>query len=239
MTINNQLVSVVMSAYNAENSIRQSINSIINQSYRNIELLVTDDCSTDSTFEILKEYEKMDLDINFRLYKNKLNIGLTKSLNILIKQSKGEFIARQDSDDVSLEKRIEIQVQKMVKKKLDFCTSRALRKNIATKIPGVSYWIPTSVLMKYKNPFIHGTLLIKRTKLYDIGLYDEKFRLAQDYKLFRDLLNAQSKFENISTPLYILNIENNISTVEKVAQRYFADCVKKNKIPNEKEYFYK
>ena len=54
MTINNQLVSVVMSAYNAENSIRQSINSIINQSYRNIELLVTDDCSTDSTFEILK-----------------------------------------------------------------------------------------------------------------------------------------------------------------------------------------
>ena len=93
--------------------------------------------------------------------------------------------------------------------------------------------------MKYKNPFIHGTLLIKRTKLYDIGLYDEKYRLAQDYKLFRDLLNAQSKFENISTPLYILNTENNISTVEKVAQRYFADCVKKNKIPNEKEYFYK
>tara|TARA_B100001057_G_scaffold501275_1_gene623011 strand:+ start:16286 stop:17005 length:720 start_codon:yes stop_codon:yes gene_type:complete len=239
MSDNNKLVSVIMSVYNSENTIRESIDSIIRQSYQHLELLIIDDCSTDSSLNILQDYEKMDLGIDFKLYRNKLNLGLTKSLNILIKKSNGEFIARQDSDDKSLEKRIEIQVNEIAKNNLDFCTTRAFRMNTTSKIPGVSFRIPKKVIMRYKNPFIHGTLLIKRTTLDDIGLYDENFRLAQDYKLFSDLLATGRKFKNISTPLYVLNMQNNISTVQKAAQEYFADCVRRNKIPNEYEEFSK
>ena len=83
--------------------------------------------------------------------------------------------------------------------------------------------------MKVKNPFIHGTLFIKRKVLDEVGLYDEKFYYAQDYKLMRDLLNRRYKYKIINKPLYLLNMENNISTTKRKEQAYFANLVKKNK----------
>src|SRR5210317_249437 len=91
------LVSTVMSSYNSEKTISASIESILNQSYKNIELLIIDDCSTDNSYEILKEYELNYDSIN--VFRNNKNIGLTKSLNIILKKTKGKFIARQDADD--------------------------------------------------------------------------------------------------------------------------------------------
>ena len=96
-----------MSTYNSKNTIRRSIESIISQTYSNIEFLIIDDGSTDNTYSICKEYET-NFD-NVFVYKNKQNIGLTKSLNKLIRNSKGYFIARQDADDYSQKNRIEKQ----------------------------------------------------------------------------------------------------------------------------------
>ena len=170
-----------------------------------------------------------------QIFKNNENIGLTKSLNKLIKKSKGSVIARQDADDTSVPNRLEIQMQTMNLKKLDFCTSRAFIKNSNRLIPNLSYLFPPRVVIKYKNPFIHGTLLIKKSIMLEIGGYDEQFKYAQDYKLFIDLLKMKKKFYFIKMPLYILNMEDNISSNFIEKQQYYSRCARKNLVPdNEK-----
>ena len=90
---------MIMSIYNNERTLKSSINSILEQTYQDFELLIMDDNSTDKSYDILKEYESKDSRI--RIFRNEKNLGLTKSLNILIANSQGDFIARQDGDDKS------------------------------------------------------------------------------------------------------------------------------------------
>ena len=225
MVKSNSLVSIAMSVFNAEQTLEESLNSLIYQTYENIEILIMDDGSTDNTKDILKKYQKIYPKI--KLFENNVNIGLTKSLNILISKAEGEIIARQDSDDISMINRIEIQMKTLYEENLDFCTSRALIMNTKKKIPGLSFYISPKKLIRYKNPFIHGTLLIKKTLLSRIGFYNESFKFAQDYKLFSDLLSTDCRFKNINEPLYLLNMENNISSNLKEAQNYYAKCVRK------------
>ena len=97
-----KLISVIMSCFNNEESIQSSVESILNQSYHEFEFLIVDDCSEDNTFEILNYLKSKDERI--KLFKNDKNIGLTKSLNFLISKSHGEYIARQDADDISKNK---------------------------------------------------------------------------------------------------------------------------------------
>ena len=89
-----------MSTYNNENTLENSIKSILNQSYENLEFLITDDCSTDDSLNILNKFKNKDDRV--KIIENKENIGLTKSLNNMIRISEGDFIARQDADDISL-----------------------------------------------------------------------------------------------------------------------------------------
>ena len=189
-----------------------------------------DDGSTDSTYKIL--LQNFDDNKKIRIFKNNENIGLTKSLNKLIKKSKGSVIARQDADDTSVPNRLEIQMESMILKKLDFCTSRASIKNSNRLIPNLSYLIPPKIVIKYKNPFIHGTLFIKKSIMLEIGGYDEQFKYSQDYKLFIDLLKMNRKFYFIKMPLYILNMEDNISSNFKEKQKYYAKCAQKNLVPD-------
>jgi glycosyltransferase EpsE len=173
MSNTKSFVSVIMSSYNSINTIEEAIESIINQTYKNLELLIMDDCSEDGSFEKI-DYYKNKFE-NIRVFRNKKNLGLTKSLNLLIENSSGEYIARQDADDLSFKKRIEEQVKEMNKHDLDFCTTRALVKNTRKKIPGVSYFVPSKIISKFKNPFIHGTLMVKTNSIIKVGSYNENF----------------------------------------------------------------
>ena len=80
------LISIIMSSYNSEKTIKKSILSILNQDYKNIEFLIVDDCSTDKSLSIMKKLAKNDKRI--KIIENKKNIGLTKSLNKLLIISK-------------------------------------------------------------------------------------------------------------------------------------------------------
>ena len=222
---NADLISVIMSTYNNEKSIESSVNSILNQTYKNIEFLIIDDFSTDNTYEILNNLKNTDE--RLKIYRKSSNIGLTKSLNKLVAKSSGLFIARQDADDISLEFRLQKQIDYIKNKKLDAVTSRAITLQGNKKIPGLSYFFPVKFVMKLKNPFIHGTLMIKAHIIQEIG-YDEEFYYSQDYKLMKDLILNNLKTEIIKTPLYILNTQNNISSKFKKEQQYYAHCVKKN-----------
>lgn len=227
LLLKDPLVSIIMSVFNNESDVASSIESILCQTYKNFEFLILDDGSTDSTEKIIRGYK----DDRISVFTNSENIGLTKSLNKLIIKASGDYIARQDADDLSKKERIETQIKYIQEKNLDACTTRAIVRNKKRIIPRYSYYFPNKFVMKYKNPFIHGSLLIKRETLNRIDLYNEKFKFAQDYKLFDDLIKANYKIRTIKEPLYYLNTENNISTLKLNEQQYYADCVRKNILP--------
>ncbi len=235
MSSNNKFVSVIMSTYNSINTLDTAIESIMNQTYQNLELLIMDDCSEDGSYEKINYYK--DRFTNIKIFRNKKNLGLTKSLNFLIQNSSGYYIARQDADDISFDKRIEDQVREMVNFNLDFCTTRAFIKNTRKKIPGISYYFPSKIISKLKNPFIHGTLMIKKDSIIKAGLYNENFYYAQDYKLITDMFKRNYKYRKLNKPLYMLNMENNISSNKKKEQNYYASCVKNDTLPDLKIEF--
>ena len=225
----NKKISVIMSAYNSEDSVENSITSILNQTYEDLELLIMDDASTDNTFKICESLKNKDQRI--KLYKNKSNLGLTKSLNKLISLSSGEIIARQDSDDISKKERIEKQLKFLEENNLDACTSRAKIMYSQKITPRFSLLLPKKLVIKYKNPFIHGTLFIKKNVLIENNSYDERFVYSQDYKLMADLIKKNKKILIMNENLYSLNMENNISTLKAKEQNYYAKCVRKNISP--------
>lgn len=104
-------VSIIMGVYNIPSSdiLKKSINSILNQTYKNIEFIIIDDGSTNDTFEWAKKFTSNDKRVI--LYRNKENQGLTKTLNIALKHATGDYIARMDGDDFCELNRIEKQVK--------------------------------------------------------------------------------------------------------------------------------
>lgn len=101
------LVSVIMPAYNAEKYIAEAINSILNQTFTDFELIIIDDCSIDNTVDIIKKFK----DSRIHFYQNENNLGIAKNLNRALDLAVGNYIARMDSDDISLPERLEKQVK--------------------------------------------------------------------------------------------------------------------------------
>jgi len=229
MSSNEELVSVIMSTKDDSKTLDLAIKSILEQTYRNFELLIMDDGSKDNTNNILQKYSKKDNRV--KIHKNDSNLGLTKSLNQLITLSNGEYIARQDADDYSTPERLQIQLEYIKRTDVDAVTSRARIISNEKKIPGLSFFIPLKISSKYKNPFIHGTLLIKKKVINEIGNYNENFLYAQDYKLFIDLLYSDYRIKNLNEILYYLNMEDNISANYSREQKYYFECARKNIIP--------
>ena len=89
-------ISVIVSAYNTESYIEKCINSLINQSYSNMEIIIVNDCSTDKTREKLVQYENIQ---NIKIIDNEKNMGLSYSRNIALENSSGDYIGYIDSDD--------------------------------------------------------------------------------------------------------------------------------------------
>ena len=215
-----------MSVHNNEKTVSDSINSILCQTYKDFEFLIIDDCSTDDSLKILQKYASKDSRI--RIFRNNQNLGLTKSLNFLIDKTSFNIIARQDADDKSKQNRLRKQFYYLSEKNYSFCVTRAEVIKTKRNIPKFTIFFPSKVVVKYKNPFIHGSLMIKKETLLRIGKYNENYYYAQDYKLFWDLLHQGTKFKYLLNTYYVLNITNNISTNKKDEQKYYSECVKNN-----------
>jgi len=119
------LVSIIMSAYNAEETIDYAILSLLRQSYKNIEILVCDDLSVDGTFEKLKNLAKLDQRI--KIYQSIENQGTYNIRNSLIKEAKGTYVTFHDSDDYALPNRIELQVESLIASGKVMCSSQWVR----------------------------------------------------------------------------------------------------------------
>jgi glycosyltransferase involved in cell wall biosynthesis len=114
-------VTILMSVYNGETYLPQAIESILQQTYQQFEFIIINDGSTDTSWRIIQQYAAKDPRI---VPVTQENIGLTRSLNKGIQLSKGEFIARQDADDLSLPKRLAEQLPWVRDLGYDLCCSR-------------------------------------------------------------------------------------------------------------------
>ena len=144
-----------------------------------------------------------------------------KSWSKIKGKDRGKYIFRQDSDDISFNNRLDEQIKILETKDVKTCTTRAIDINNNKIIPGLSSWIPKKITMKFKNPYIHGTLAIEKLLLNSIGNYSEDFYYSQDFRLYLDLLQKNEKIYEIKKPLYKLNTSNNISTLNKDEQKYY------------------
>lgn len=111
------MVSIIMPSWNTEKYIKQSIESVINQSYQNWELLIVDDCSTDQTEQIVKPFL---IDKRVKFYRNKKNLGAALTRNVALKKASGEWVAFLDSDDLWHPDKLMHQLQYMKKNDLIF-----------------------------------------------------------------------------------------------------------------------
>jgi glycosyltransferase involved in cell wall biosynthesis len=215
------MISVVMSAYNAEKYISEAIESILNQSFENFEFIIINDCSTDNTLEIIKRYSSQDSRI--KLINNKENLGLTSSLNKAIKSSKGKYIARMDDDDISEKTRFEKQIEFLEKNK-DIDIVGSFAKNIDEEgnilndrtVP-LNHDEIINILPKL-SPLIHPAIIFRKKSLGKIGFYNEKFRTSQDYEMWFRAMAAGLKFQNL--PLYLVKYRVNDNYFERKSFKY-------------------
>ena len=210
-------ISVIMSVYNAEETVKYAIESIIGQTLKNFEFIIINDGSTDGTFDVLMEYFQKD---NRIIIINQENIGLTKSLNRSVEIARGRYIARQDADDVSLNKRLEIEKNFLEERGLDFVGSNVIyinkkREELFTSSLPLEYEDIFSKITKF-NPFIHSTILIKSSLLKKYK-YDERFEMAQDYDLWLRILEDGYRAMNIKKPLlkFMFSTGDDIKSLKK------------------------
>ena len=219
-------ISVIMSVFNHEKYLQKSIDSILSQSYKNFEFIIINDGSNKNAKKIL-ELNKLQ-DKRIKVIINKKRIGLTKSLNIAIKISKGEYIARQDSDDISYFKRFEEQLNFFKKnKKVIMCgTNGILIDNNGSFLKNIKNLENNYEKIKkkliYENQFIHSSVMVKRNYLLEVKGYDEKFKYAQDYDLWCRL-SIKGFLTNINKILVKIRQHNeSITKKNKKEQNYYS-----------------
>ena len=186
-------VTVLMCVYNGERYLREAIKSVLSQTFTDFEFLIVDDASTDSTWEILQEYETRDPRI--RLVRNPNNIGLTKSLNKGLEAARGQYIARMDADDISLAERLEKQIN-FLEDNLDVGGIGSAVRPIGSSgeigdvwtFPEKHSFIKWSLCFFY-NPIVHPTVMVRRNILRQVGGYNEEMTVSQDYELWSRLVH--------------------------------------------------
>ncbi|MDY0117583.1 MAG: glycosyltransferase family 2 protein [Sulfurimonadaceae bacterium] len=122
----NQLISVCIATYNGEKYLQEQLNSILKQTYKNIEIIVQDDSSTDNTMKILNSYKDTN---NITIYENEQNIGYIKNFESVLKKATGDFIALCDQDDIWDENKLELLINNIDNKSLIYSDSLLVDEN--------------------------------------------------------------------------------------------------------------
>ena len=224
------LVSVVMGTYNGSPRIKKAVESILNQSYANLEIIICDDASTDDTLQIITKMAAADKRII--VIRNTVNSGLNISLNKCIEASQGKYIARMDDDDLSIFNRLEMQVEFLENHPeyaLVGCSKRYFDEN--------GIWgqakakpCPTVADVFTSHAFSHPTVMMRRDTLQAVGMYstDKLNRRGQDYDLWCKLYNAGFKGYNL--PYFLFDYYESKTSVTRRKLKFRIDHIKKQLI---------
>ena len=203
-------LSVVMSVYNEESYLQESIDSVLMNTFRNFEFIVIDDGSNDRSSDILRIASEQE--VRLRVFTNPKNLGIAASTNLALSKCIGSYIAIMDADDISLETRFQTQ--------LDF-----LNSNPSVDLVGSSVFnllgqngrvsrgikmVPTeklSELLLKENVIMNPTVMFRR-KLYDSGLvvHNRMFKFTHDYELWTRLALTKT-LANIAEPLVMYRLD--------------------------------
>lgn len=198
-------VSVLMPVYNCELYIEEAIDSILNQTFSDFELLIIDDASSDSTVSIIKTYE----DCRIQLIEKPQNSGYTNSLNYGLSIAKGQYIARMDGDDISLPERFAKQVAFLdANAEIVLCGSNynVINRNKIVILPEKDQQIKLALLRG--NCIAHPSVMIRNSIIKKNHLlYNAKTEPAEDYDFWVRLLKIGS-FYNIQEVLLNYRIHN-------------------------------
>jgi len=217
------LISVVMAVHNGAPYLRQAVQSILDQTFPHFEFLIVDDASTDATPEILGRFS----DPRLRLITNPTRLGLTASLNRALTEARAPYIARMDADDISLPHRFERQYAFLEEHpECALVGSAYYRMDASGRLLGLVPVLTGDAELKEglltQNWFGHGSVMIRRRALEEVGGYQERFRYAQDYDLWLRLAE-RFRIANLEEPLYCWRVsEEGISQRRREEQDCFA-----------------
>jgi len=214
------LISVILPVYNASEYIAEAINSILEQTFTDFELIIINDGSTDNSQSIIDSFD----DNRIRVFQ-KPNTGLIDSLNLGVSYSQANWIARMDADDVSCKNRFEEQI-KYISDDIAVIGSQAILIDADGKIYGETKFetkqneILLNLLKQFSN-VIHPSVIINKAMLLKVGGYDPKMYVAEDYDLWlriskigkiinvnQNLLSLRKHVGNISITKLSVSIEN-------------------------------
>ncbi|MFN0118601.1 MAG: glycosyltransferase [Elusimicrobiota bacterium] len=209
-------ISVVMTVYNGMPFLKESVQSILKQTFQDFEFIIVDNLSTDGSVEYLESIQ----DKRVRLFKNKENMGQTKALNFGILQATAPYVARMDADDISLPYRFEKQIQCMETapevgvlggwhEEIDE-NGRHLK---TVRFPTDSHYLRACALSDGNlTPYIlsHPTVIMRKDVLLKTGLYNEHIQVSQDFDLWFRFLRI-SQIKNLS--LVVLKYRKNSNSV--------------------------
>jgi glycosyltransferase involved in cell wall biosynthesis len=195
------IVSVILPVYNAELYLREAIDSILNQTFRDFELIIINDGSTDGSKAIIESYGDERI-----IFADQENAGLAASLNKGISMARGKYIARQDNDDVSLHTRLHEQVKYLEDHPaVSLLGSHALiidengrSTGRLLQPPTASYQVKFYLL--FGNPFAHSSVLLRRSVLESSGLYSQDTSYFEDHNLWSRIARI-ADVANLPKPL--------------------------------------
>jgi len=184
------LISVIMPVYNEERWLDQSISSILNQSFRDFEFIILNDASKDCSIDIINKY--LSVDSRIKLFNNRENYGLVKTLNKGIDLARGKYIARMDADDVSFPERLNIQIRFLKQNpEIQFVGTGSEVTNDSgerLKTDNTKYVPPILVkwCLIFKNVFTHGSIMCQ-SEMLKKNSYAQWAANGEDYELWARL----------------------------------------------------
>lgn len=179
------LISVIMPAYNAESYINDAIQSILDQTYSHFELLICDDGSKDNTVQVISSFQ----DNRIKFFKNEKNLGNLKTTNFLLSKCRGEYIAIQDADDISIKNRFELCIAEFSNDRqlgligTNFIVTDALLNHLYCGFLPLTNQLIQNSLEKEVPPFLYASIIVKRELVETVGF----FRLLFNRKGYADL----------------------------------------------------
>lgn len=239
------LVSVLIPCYNVEKFVVESVTSIINQTYTNLEIILIDDCSIDNTLDKLKYLQAKDSRI--KIFQNDENLKLIKTLNKGISLSNGVYIARMDADDISLPTRIEKQVN-FLNNNVDYDIVSTMFYTFRTGQTKKNLYVnPTKfedlqAYLLFKSGICHPAAMIRKTLFTDKKLkFEEEYLHVEDYALWSKALYC-TKLANLDEALLLYRVhKNQISSLNEIKQlenkkEVFKIHCEKLQLPQDKEF---
>lgn len=219
------LISVIMPVYNAGSFLAEAIDSILNQSYQNFELIIINDNSKDNSEEIILSY-KNRYSSKIKYIKLTRRLGAFGAANIGIQHAKGEFIAPMDSDDVSHSQRFEKEVNYLIQNKeivVVGSQTKLIDKDgfiIGRKVFPLDHKDIYHSFFEVQ-PVVHPSCMIRRSMLPNRNkLYHNKYKVSDDYYTLFSLFRY-GKFANLPEFLFNYRIHANNSSLQKIKQKFF------------------